>query len=69
MAHPSMIFSGSVGKSTLQPILGAMFKIILDYKTNCIKECKASEDRTHCVSCLRTIDEIIKTGRDQKRCG
>ena len=32
----------------------------------CIKECKASEDRTYCVGCGRTIEEIIACGRNAK---
>jgi len=31
-------------------------------KSICKKLCKASEDRTHCVSCLRTMKEIVLAG-------
>ena len=32
----------------------------------CVKLCKASEDRTYCVGCGRTIEEIIACGRNAK---
>jgi len=32
----------------------------------CIKQCQASEDRSHCSSCLRTMEEIIACGNNKK---
>lgn len=49
----------------VQEELGLLY--MAEVKTNCKKECKASEDRTHCVSCLRTMEEIIMAGKKNVR--
>lgn len=46
----------------MEQILWTKPHVQVEYVRSCKQQCKASEDRTHCVSCLRTMEEITECG-------
>lgn len=38
----------------------------MNFETSCIKQCKLDKEAHHCVSCGRTLEEIIETGKKKQ---